>query len=81
MRGLTLITKGMLVHPSAINVYRACSFETSIETINKSMNIKVAEVRTINILKINTKRLNVQVLCNNVNISSEETNKINIQRS
>ena len=81
MSGLSLITKGMLTERSLIRVYRASSFDTTIDTINKSLNIQVDEVKQYNILSINTKALNVRVLNNNVNISPESTNKINIQRS
>jgi len=79
--GLTLITKGMLQDPSLIKVYRACSFETSVDSINKRLNIRVDEIKEYNILSMNTRDLNVTILNNNVNISPDSTNQINIQRS
>lgn len=80
MSGLSLITKGMLIDRGSITYYNVLPFDLSIDTVDKKLNLKVNEIKKCNILKINTKTFNIEVLDKNINIVKEDK-KINIQRS
>lgn len=80
-RGISLVTKGMLNQPSSVRTYKTLPIALSVESIGKHINIIVDEFKTYNILKIDTKALNVTVLDTSINLSTDEIKKINIKRS
>jgi len=79
LTGIPLITKGILSGP--ITIYNTLPFSIAINNVIKKLNLKVSELKTINILQINSKELNVQILDKDINIETNDIKQINIERS